>query len=321
MKTSFSHTEILHQLMKLLQTKYVFPETAAEMVRMLKEKQANSTYETIHDPETFCRQLTNDLQDICRDKHLFIRYFPNQSNPQDQTEIEKNFMLKVQKQNYGFHEVKRLSGNIGYIDLRLFSDPKDAAEIAASSMNFVANTDALIVDVRKNHGGMPEMVAFLTSYFFDKPPFLLNTIYDRLEDKTEQYWTLSYVPGKRYTEKPIYILTSSKTFSAGEEFAYNLKHLKRATVIGEVTAGGANPGQTYSVADHFIAFIPYAFAKNPITKTNWEGKGVIPDIQTDSENAFKEAYQKALDDVINQYRDQKSFDFLLEEAETKRKEL
>ncbi|WP_312089594.1 S41 family peptidase, partial [Chryseobacterium sp.] len=130
-----------------------------------------------------------------------------------------------------------------------------------------------------NHGGEPEMVQFLASHFFDSNPVHLNDLYWREGNKSVQYWTLPYVPAKRYLNKPLYIIIDDKTFSAGEEFTYDLRVLKRATVFGKISAGGANPSDEVKIKGPFVAFIPNCRPINPVTKTNWEGTGVTPDIE------------------------------------------
>lgn len=165
-------------------------------------------------------------------------------------------------------------------------------------MNFLANTSALIIDLRKNHGGEPALVALMCSYFFAAEPIHLNSLYWRATESTQQFWTLPYVPGKRYLNKPVYVLTSHETFSGAEEFTYNLQNLKRATIIGETTGGGAHPGDIYQLDAHFEIFIPTGRAINPISGTNWEGVGVLPDIETPQEEALNVAHIMALKKVL-----------------------
>jgi C-terminal processing protease CtpA/Prc len=165
-------------------------------------------------------------------------------------------------------------------------------------MNFLAHTNALIIDLRQCRGGNPGMVALISSYFFDGEPLHLNSLYWREEDFTQQYWTLPYVPGKRYSDKPVYVLTSPATFSAGEEFAYNLQTRQRATLVGATTGGGAHPGSPYRLHPHFEVFIPVGRAINPVTNDNWEGKGVIPDITVAQEKALNVAHRLALETII-----------------------
>ncbi|MBL8220228.1 MAG: S41 family peptidase, partial [Bryobacterales bacterium] len=167
------------------------------------------------------------------------------------------------------------------------------AETAVAAMNLLANCDALIVDVRRNGGGDPAMVALLSSYLFDDVTHL-NDLYFRPADSTRQWWTLPFVPGKKLAGKPVYVLTSNRTFSAAEEFTYNLKNLKRATIVGETTGGGAHPGGMSRVSTHFRAFIPTGRAINPVSKTNWEGTGVSPDVAVNQEAALKTAHLMAV---------------------------
>jgi C-terminal processing protease CtpA/Prc len=175
-------------------------------------------------------------------------------------------------------------------------------------MNLLANTHALIIDLRQNHGGDPEMIALLSSYLFDQKPVHLNSLYWRDNDSSQQFWTLPYVPGKRFgKEKPVYVLTSGETFSGAEEFTYNLKNLKRATIIGESTGGGAHPGGVYRLGTHFEVFIPNGRAINPISGTNWEGTGVQPDITMPREEAFKAAYNMALKQVLESIGEPSSY--------------
>jgi retinol-binding protein 3 len=196
--------------------------------------------------------------------------------------------------NYGFRKLERLEGNVGYLELEGFFPTELGAETAVAAMNFLANTDALIIDLRHNHGGGPAMVALICSYLFDPEPVHLNDLYFRPEDSTHQWWTLAYVPGKRYTGKDVYVLTSKETVSAAEEFTYNLKTRKRATIVGETTAGGANPGGPRRINDNFAIWVPSGRAINPVTKTNWEGTGVAPDVAVSSARALQTAHLAAL---------------------------
>jgi C-terminal processing protease CtpA/Prc len=206
-------------------------------------------------------------------------------------------------QNYGFARVERLPGNVGYLDLRSFANAAIGGETAAAAMTLLAHTSALIVDLRQNGGGWPEMVALLTTYLFDQEVVHLNSMYFRQSDKTQQFWTLPYVPGSRFGgKKPVYVLTSNHTFSGAEEFAYNLKQLKRATIIGETTGGGAHPGDVFTLTPHFLVFIPTGRAINPISQENWEGTGVIPDVAVPQEEAFDVALIAALKAISAELR-------------------
>ncbi|MBL7738862.1 MAG: S41 family peptidase [Chitinophagaceae bacterium] len=191
----------------------------------------------------------------------------------------------------GFKEVKILEGNIGYIDLRLFHPATAASSFADEHMKKLVNADVIIIDLRHNGGGAPDMVQYLCSYFFDKK-IHLNSLYNRLTNSTREFWTTD-VKGKKLPAVPLFILTSKRTFSAGEEFAYNMQTQKRAILIGETTGGGANPGGVFSVNEQLSIFIPTGRAINPVTKTNWEGVGVKPDVEMASEKALEKAIEKA----------------------------
>ena len=193
----------------------------------------------------------------------------------------------ARRNNFGFRKVERLAGNIGYLDFRGFASPDQAGATAIAAMNFLAYCDAIIVDLRQNGGGDPAQIQLISSYFFDEPVHL-NDLYARAKDTTENYWTLPYVPGPKAAGADLYILTSARTFSGAEEFTYNMKNLKRATVIGETTGGGAHPTGTRIVQTDFILRVPFARAINPVSKTNWEGTGVAPDIAVPGRGSLRQ---------------------------------
>ena len=293
--------QIIDALLDMLRAHYVFPETAQEMELAIRQHQDNGEYDALNDAAAFAETLTAHLHEISKDRHLRVSYSSRELPVEDENvkvddeAWDREFGPHV---NYGFDKVERLPGNIGYLEFRAFFSPKYAAEVGIAAMNFLANTYALIIDLRRNHGGSPEMVALLCSYLFDEKMEHLNSLYWRNNDSTQQFWTLPYVPGKRFgSQKPVYVLTSTETFSGAEEFTYNLKNLKRATIIGETTGGGAHPGDVYRLSAHFESFIPTGRAINPISGTNWEGTGVEPDIAVQRDEAFKVAYTMALKQV------------------------
>ncbi len=282
-------TEAVEGAIKALNDAYVFPEVAQKMEAAIRERMQRKEYDNITDAMQFAAKLTSDLQAVSKDKHLRVvlsqasRFGMNQ---QQQREA-------AIKRNFGFEKAERLNGNIGYLDLRGFEPAALASDTAAAAMNFMANADALIFDLRQNGGGSPDMVAFLTSYLFDKRTHL-NSIYSRLTNRTEEFWTREDVPGKKFGNKPVFVLTSNRTFSAAEEFTYNLQNLKRATIIGETTGGGAHPVQARPLGKLFTITVPFARSINPITKTNWEGTGVKPDVAVSADKALKVAHLAAL---------------------------
>ena len=308
--TAAERKEVIDGSIARLNQYYVFPDTAKKMEQSVRARAAKGEYDKITSARELAEKLTADFREVSKDKHLGVRYsnapipdLPfNQPPPAEQIEQQKAFASKL---NFGFEKVERLQGNIGYVDIRGFMPPEVGGETAAAAMTFVGNSDALIVDLRFNGGGEPAMIAFLTSYLFDEPTHL-NDIYTRHDDTTQQWWTSPFVPGRRFgSKKPIYVLTSNRTFSGGEEFAYNLKNLRRATIIGETTGGGAHPVNGVRVSEHFEIGVPFARAISPITKTNWEGTGVSPDISIPADQAFDKAFALALEKVIASTTDPK----------------
>jgi retinol-binding protein 3 len=301
--TSAARNEVIETILKRLNDSYVFPDVAKKMEQAIRERVGKKEYDTVKSGPEFAKLLTEHLQAISHDKHLRVAYsvrpIPVRSGDEEPTAEERAEMLTyLQRMNFGFEKVERMPGNIGYLQLNGFAPAGLASDTAVAAMSFLQNTDALIVDLRQNGGGDPAMVAVLCSYLFDKDPVHLNDIYSRPENETRQFWTLQYLPGKRYTDKPVYVLTSKRTFSGAEEFTYNLKNLKRATIIGETTGGGANPGGSVRVNEHFGVFIPTGRAISPITKTNWEGTGVTPDIAVPAEAALQTAQIEAIKHVL-----------------------
>jgi CubicO group peptidase (beta-lactamase class C family) len=284
---------LIEGALQALNTSYVFPEKAKEMEAAIRARQARKEYDGLTSGEAFAQQLTAHLQEVSRDKHLRVVFTSGGAGLITRLDPSVNRVLSI-KRNFGFEKIERLAGNVGYLDLRGFEDERAAGETAAAAMTFLANTDALIIDLRNNGGGSPGMVALLSSYLFDQPTHL-NSIYDRPSNTTREFWTQASVPGKRYgNDKPVYVLTSKRTFSAAEEFTYNLKQLKRATVVGETTGGGAHPVNPRRINAQFIITVPSGRAINPITKTNWEGTGVAPDLAVTAEQALKAAHLAAL---------------------------
>lgn len=304
-----TRAQVIETALKRLNDSYVFPETAKLMETAIRERVSKKEYDQITSAETFAKTLTEHLQAVSKDKHLRVRYSHEsipESDGQDKeptAEERERFRYFATRMNNGFDKVERLPGNIGYIDLRGFMDAESGADTVAAAMTFLANTDALIFDLRQNGGGSPEMVALISSYLFGNERVHLNSLYWREGNRTEEYWTNPSVPGKKYTGKDVYILTSHYTFSAAEEFTYNLKNLKRATIIGETTGGGAHPGGGRRLNEHFMMFVPTGRAINPISKTNWEGTGVKPDTEVPAEQALKTAHiaamRKSLDKITD----------------------
>ncbi|HYN86691.1 MAG TPA: S41 family peptidase [Pyrinomonadaceae bacterium] len=295
-----ARAQIIDAALKRLNDSYVFPEVAKKMEASVRDIQRRGEYDSITSARQFAERLTSDLQAVSRDKHLRMRFSPRALPAQAMQRREPSAEERAERQrelgwiNHGFDKVERLPGNVGYIELRGFFDEEAGADTVAAAMNFVAGTDALIIDLRRNGGGNPAMVALICSYLFGPEPVHLNSLYWREGDRTEEFWTRKEVAGRRYLGKDVYVLTSSRTFSGAEEFTYNLKNLKRATIIGETTGGGAHPGGMHRLSEHFAMFVPTGRAISPVTKTNWEGTGVEPDVKIAADKALKTAHLHAL---------------------------
>ena len=294
-----TRTQVIDAILTKLNETYVFPEVAKNMEKSIREHATKGEYDQVTSARSFAERLTSDLQEVSKDKHLRVRYshepIPVREPRREPTAAEREESRReLNWMNHGFNKVERLRGNIGYIEFWGFFDPEFGADTVASAMNFLSSTDALIIDLRNNGGGSPAMVALICSYLFGPEPVHLNDLYWREGNRTEEFWTRKEVAGKRYLNKDVYVLTSKRTFSGAEEFSYNLKNLKRATIVGETTGGGAHPGGPVRVHEHFMLGVPTGRAINPITKTNWEGTGVKPDIEVPADQALTTARLMAL---------------------------
>lgn len=294
---------------KLIST-YVFPEVAEEMAALIAKNLKKGKYKSISDPYEFTSRLTEDLLSISHDKHIRVGFTPRAiaarqeiHTPQDSIDYHNNYINNLKRDNFGFKKISILDGNIGYLDLRSFSDVQYAGPTAVSAMNFLSNSNAIIIDLRMNGGGSPAMIQLITSYLFNSDPVHLNNFYWRPTNSHTQTWTLPHVQGTRSPNTEVFILTSKSTFSAAEEFSYNLKNLKRATLIGETTGGGAHPGSMVNATKRFTVWIPSGRAINPITNTNWEGTGVAPHIEVSSNKALDVAQIKALESLLAKSKD------------------
>jgi hypothetical protein len=274
-----------------LDSNYVFPDVATKMAQDLRARLARGEYERVTNGISFASLLTEHLQGVSRDKHLRVNFSPSRvperrpAGPPDSAARER-YRKQMANVNCGFVKAEQMPGNIGYLKFNFFADPEVCGPTASAAMSFLANTDALIVDLRENGGGSPDMVAYVTSYLFTKRTHL-NDLWTRRTNETREHWTREDVPGARFGhERPVYVLTSKRTFSGAEEFSYNLKNLKRAVIIGETTGGGAHPVSGHKVDDHFTIGVPFARAINPISKTNWEGTGVEPDVKVPASEAL-----------------------------------
>ena len=298
---------VVESVSKLLIENYVFPDTAVKMTNYIKKRFKEGAYDKISNPISFGGTLLKELNSIHTDLHLQLVYDPKkekQSNNLIATQTKRDDPIKgIIQQNFGLKKVEIFPGNIGYIDMQNFWAAKEfGSETVKAALQFVSNTNALIIDLRTNNGGSGETVALIIGYFF-KDSTHINDMYNRTENTTTAFWTHPDSSFNKLTNIPLYILTSKRTFSAAEEFAYDLQCLKRTTTIGEITGGGAHPVFERPVGEGFFIKIPYGRAINPITKTNWETVGVKPDIATTSDKALETAQMKIFDSLIKSTTD------------------
>ncbi len=294
--------ELVQRLSAKVRSLYVLPDLAEQVCLRLQQSLADGEYADIQEGELLALALTLTMQEVSQDEHLWVRWHPQPLPEEDELRRSREWMalqrLEAELDNYGFHRVERLPGNVGYVDIQRFHRAEWGGDTAVAAMQLLAGTSALIIDLRRCQGGHPGMVALVSSYLFGDEPMHLNSIYWHDEDITQQHWTLPYVPGKRFCGKPAYALIGKDTFSAGEEFAYNLQARQRATLVGEITGGGAHAGASYRLHPHFEAFIPSGRAINPITHTNWQTSGVTPDVSVSQEEALGVAHRLALETLI-----------------------
>ncbi|KJK59933.1 S41 family peptidase [Saccharothrix sp. ST-888] len=298
MTTNAETADILDSALARITAGYVFPERTAAIDTAIRGHLAAGSYEGLAAPE-LCAAVTAHLQEACPDKHLRLLHQEEPQSVEEEPEelAQANFEAMSLAANFGVQRVERLDGNIGYLDLRLIAEPGPAARTYAAAMEILAHTEALVIDLRQNRGGSPAGVALWCSYFFPDGDTHLNDIYDRTTDSTRQYWTSTHLPAPRYLDRPVYVLTSGSTFSGGEELAYNLLVNERATLIGETTRGGAHPTARIAVSPHITVAVPTARSINPVTGTNWEAVGVVPDIAVPADQALDVALREALSQV------------------------
>ncbi len=315
-----SSREIVVKALALLRENYVFPDLAGQVAADVEARLAAGEYDNL-DEIALTELLTSHLQEASGDKHLRVglggarppelgepgrgparpgrnRGDEAPGQPAGRGPGRQQMRRPGQLVNFGIHRVERLDGNIGYLDLRGVPPPEHAGPAITAAMELVAGTFALIIDLRRNGGGSPHGVTLWCSYLIDERPTRLNDIFSADTGETTQFWSYPYLPGRRYLDRPVYVLTSSKTFSGGEDLGYTLQALGRAEVIGEATGGGAHPTRPFPISAAVHIGVPHARSISPLTGTNWQGTGVIPDTPAPADQAYDVAYAKALRHVL-----------------------
>jgi Peptidase family S41/N-terminal domain of Peptidase_S41 in eukaryotic IRBP len=302
-----SGREIVTKALELLRANYVFPEQAETAAAAVEARLEAGEYDNL-DEIALTELVTRHLQEATDDRHLALRLGgmpeprarpePEPRKPEDREVRRLARLQKMRLGNFGIRRVERLDGNVGYLDLHGMPPPAVAGPAIAAAMELVAGTYALIIDMRHNGGGSPEGVVFWCSYLVDERPTHFNDIFNAETGETRQFWSLPYVPGTRYLDRPVYLLTSHRTFSGGEDLCYTLQAAERAEIIGETTGGGAHPTRGYPISPAVSIAIPHARSISPVTGSNWQGTGVIPDVAVAAEQARDVAYAKALRHVL-----------------------
>jgi hypothetical protein len=294
-------------LAQRLSDKYIYADEGSKMAAAIRDHLRKGDYDKVATDAEFAELLTAHIQAAHPDKHLSVRYVPNAMPDRPRPSPKQGMPAEVRQRmtefgkyvNFSFEKVERLQGNIMYLKLNGFFDADIARAAATAAMNLAANGNAMIIDLRDNHGGDPRMVAHVASYLLGDKKVHLSDIYFRADNETDSFWSDPAVPGARFgADKPVYVLTSGETFSAAEDFAYNLQAIKRITVVGEATGGGAHPIQPFRVHPDMIAVIPVGRSINPITKGDWEGGGVKPDVTIAADKALTKANALALRQIL-----------------------
>jgi hypothetical protein len=301
---------VLDSLMAQIDRNYVFPDVGADVIQALRRHATRGDYDRITSARALVDTLNDHLYAVAHDLHLRVSYDPDQTmmmacgggGPGGDVDIEQ-VRIMARQHNFGFEKAQRLSGNVGDLDLRVFEVPSlGAGETAAMAMGFLANCDALIIDLRRNGGGSAAMVELLMTYLL-KPHQRVH-LFDfknRADQGTEvvQSWTLPYSPGPRFGGKDIYVLTSHITGSAAESFAYAVQAESLGTVVGETTAGAGNHGGgMVELPAGFSAFVATGVVTSPTTHAGWEGVGVKPDVAVPAESALREAHTRAVRNLL-----------------------
>ena len=278
----------------ILRKYYVERENAQKMADALLAHEKRGDDDNVTAGDAFAALLTRQMRDLSPDRHLTLDYSQNPlpEHPAGQTpEALARYRSAMKQLNCTFEKVEILPHNIGYLKLNSFPDPSVCQSTAKAAMASLNRADAIIFDLRDNRGGEPAMVMLIAAYLFDHPEYMYNP----RENTTERSWTRSPVPGNSLADKPAYILTSRSTFSAAEHFSYDLKMLKRATLVGETTGGGAHSGVWHRIDDHFGMGIPETKAINPFATNDWAEIGIEPDVKVRAPDALVTAEKLAQD--------------------------
>jgi hypothetical protein len=297
---------VIETVLEAYETHYVYPDLALRMSAHVRERWRQGAYADVATLAELTRLLRQDLREVSSDRHIWVDVkSPADLTPAIGEKAPTALIAERARENFGFRRLEHLAGNVGYLKLDRFDDAVYAGDTATAAMNVLGHCDAVIIDLRENHGGHDTMVRLLASYFFAEPR-LLGSLYFTRADSLEQAWTQAHVPGPRLDRADLYILTSRVTASGAEAFSYGLKHLGRALIVGEQTRGAAHWSEDYDFPDLQVrATVPIARPINPVTGTSWEGTGVEPDIAVPAARAPAAAHREALERLIARCSDER----------------
>jgi C-terminal processing protease CtpA/Prc len=276
---------------------YMDAAVAERVADALRKRLTEGQYLSITTPEALAVRLTHDLLVESQDKHLAVAVVPASSSTTPAAPAANTREQGVRRTNAGVQRVEILAGNVGYLNLTAFWRAEEAQEIIGDAMRLLRRAVALIIDLRQNSGGSPETVALTAAYLFDQAGLSLFQIVPR-SGPPVAYATPTPAPGERDGRRAVYVLTSARTFSAGEGFAFLLQERARAQVVGERTAGAANPGRAYRVNPWFEVTVPNGQVRSAVSGGNWEGRGVKPDLEVAAADALLVAHSRALKRLI-----------------------
>jgi len=290
--------ELLNKIAAELESQYVVPETATKLAALVRAKQKTNAYRNITAPLAFAQALTDDMYAVARDKHLrvYVSFAPQPAAPpREPSAPSPQELERIRKDNGAISKLEILDGNVGYMRVNGVPTLEGARPAVAAAFAFLHNTDALIIDNRGNNGGDPQTVALYISYLSEGEPFVIYSFHYREGNRVQEFRTTDLGELSYGARKPVFVLTSARTFSGGEGVAYDLQALKRAVIVGETTAGGATSPRHIPLGHQFMLAVPVARGVSSITQTSWEGVGVKPDVPVEESIALSKAHVLAIE--------------------------
>ena len=310
--TAAVRRSVVDSLVARLTRHYVDADTGLLIAARLHSRLAAGAYDTITSPGRFAEALTVDLRSVNDDRHLNVTYNPGSPGARPGPEgLRMSAVLPApvmptsappsspgvdaaRRSNYSLGRVDILPGNVGYMDIRGFAGAQMVIPAIKSALEYLQGTDAIIFDLRRNGGGSPFSVNIIISHFTTADTIPSLTVKNRSGNQTFTRYTFATVPGPRRPDVPLYVLTSGATASAGEDFTFVLKNMKRATIVGATTAGAGHNNATLDLGEGFNASISFTRVMDPKTGAEWERVGVKPDVPVDPARALDVAHALAL---------------------------